>query len=82
MLPDVCMPLTTARVEEPADAVMVTEVALEDCQLRVTLWPLLIDKVLAEKVMVGATFLELLAQDDEPQMATITATKDIQRTAW
>lgn len=81
-VPDICEPLTTLRVEEPADAVMVTEFALEACQLSVTLWPLLIETVLAEKVMVGAAFFELLAQDDEPQMATIRATNEIQRTAW
>lgn len=45
--------MVTVRVEEPLLALMVTEVALVVCQLKVTLWPLVIDVVLAERVTVG-----------------------------
>jgi hypothetical protein len=79
-LPDVCEPLTTVRLEEPPDAVMITDVALKACQFSVTLWPLLIVVVLAEKVMVGAVFFELLAQEEKPQIAAIRAPQEIQRT--
>jgi hypothetical protein len=79
-LPDVCEPLTTVRLEEPADAVMVTEVALKACQFSVTLWPLLIVVVLAEKVMVGAAFFEELAHEEQPQIAAIRTPQQIQRT--
>jgi hypothetical protein len=78
-LPDVCEPLTTVR---PSDVLMVTDVALKACQFSVTLWPLLIVVVLAEKVMVGAFFLEAVAQEEQPQIAAIRATQEIQRTAW
>jgi hypothetical protein len=81
-LPDVGEPLTTVRVVEPSDAVMVTDVAFKACQLSVTLCPLLIAPVLAEKVMVGAAFWELLPHDEEPQMAASRAPQKIQRTAW
>jgi hypothetical protein len=59
---------------------MVTEVALNACQLSVTLWPLLIVVVLAEKLIVGATFFEEVAQEEQPQIAAITAPQEIQRT--
>ena len=59
---------------------MVTEAALNACQLSVTLWPLLIVVVLAEKVIVGATFFEELAQEEQPQIAAIRAPQEIQRT--
>lgn len=81
-LPDVCEPLTTVRLEEPPDAVMITDVALKACQFSVTLWPLLIVVVLAEKVMVGAAFFEVLAQEEQPQIAAIRTPQEIQRTAW
>jgi hypothetical protein len=81
-VPDVCDPLTTLRLEEPSDAVIVTDVALNACQFSVTLCPLLIEPVLAEKVMVGATFFELLAHDEEPQITAIRAPQKIQRNAW
>jgi hypothetical protein len=58
---------------------MVTEVALNACQFRVTLCPLLIEVVLAEKVMVGAAFFEELAQEEQPQIAAIRAPQEIQR---
>ena len=79
-MPDICEPLTTVRLEEPADAVIITDVALKACQFSVTLWPLLIVVVLAEKVMVGAIFFMVLAQEEKPQIAAITAPHEIQRT--
>jgi hypothetical protein len=60
--------------------VIVTEVALNACQLSVTLWPLLIVVVLAEKVIVGATFFEELAQEEQPQIAAIRAAQVTHRT--
>ena len=81
-LPDNGVPLTTVRVEEPAAAVIVTEVALKACQFRVTVWPLLIVVALAENVMVGATFgFGMLPQEIVPQIETIRAPQKIQRTA-
>ena len=77
-VPDICEPLTTVR---PSDVVMVIDVALTACQFSVTLCPLLIEPVLAEKVTVGAAFLSLLAQDEKPQMAVIRAAHEIHRTA-
>lgn len=56
MLPEVGEPETTFRVEDPAVAVMVTELALNEVQLRVTLWPVLIAFVLAEKLISGGSF--------------------------
>lgn len=44
----------SVRVELPAVAVIVTEVAFVVCQLRVTLCPALIEFTLAEKMRVGA----------------------------
>lgn len=81
-VPDVCEPLTTLRLEEPSDAVIVTDVALNACQFSVTLCPLLIEPVLAEKVIVGAAFFALLAHDEKPQIAAIRAPQEIQRTAF
>lgn len=80
MLPEVGVPETTFRVEDPAVAVIVTEVALNDVQFRVTLWPLLIAFVLAEKVIVGGTFFRP-PQAKAPQMAAINVPQEIQRTA-
>jgi hypothetical protein len=60
--------------------VIVTEVALNACQLSVTLWPLLIVVVLAEKVIVGATFFEEFAQEEQAQMAAIRAAQVTHRT--
>ena len=59
---------------------IVTEVALKACQFSVTLWPLLIVVVLAEKVIVGATFFEEFAQEEQPQIAAIRAAQVTHRT--
>lgn len=52
-LPEACELVDTVRTLEPAVAVMVTEVAFDDCQLSVTLCPLVIVLALAVKVTVG-----------------------------
>ena len=45
--------MVTVRVAEPLLAVIVTEVALVDCQVTVTAWPLVIDVALTVSVTVG-----------------------------
>jgi hypothetical protein len=60
-------------VDEPAVAVMVTAVALVDCQFRVTLWPVLSEFVLAERVMAGVVLDLEFPHEAEPQIATIRA---------
>lgn len=50
---DACALVVTVRVEEPAVAVIVTEVALALCQLRVTLCPVSIEVGLTARVTVG-----------------------------
>ena len=58
------------RVVEPAVAVMVTEVELVVCQLKVTLWPEPIDVGFAENVTVGTVeVFELVAQEEKPHRA-------------
>ncbi len=52
-LPDACELLVTVRDALPAVAVIVTDVALVDCHVRVTLCPLPIEVLLAENVSVG-----------------------------
>jgi hypothetical protein len=69
------------RLEEPADAVMVTDVALVACQLSVTLCPLLMEFVLAEKVTVGAASDFELPHEAEPYIAANKAPHEIQRNA-
>ena len=55
---------------EPAVAVMVTEVELVVCQLKVTLWPEPIDVGFAENVTVGTVeVFELVAQEEKPHRA-------------
>ena len=80
MLPEVGEPETRFRVEEPAAAVMVTDVALNAAQFRVTFWPLLMAFVFAEKVIVGGTFFRP-PQAAAPQIAAISVPQEIQRTA-
>jgi hypothetical protein len=53
-VPEACGVEATVRVELPAVAVTVTEVALVVCQLSVTLCPALIEFAFAEKTSVGA----------------------------
>ncbi len=72
--------MVTVRFVEPAVAVMVTEVELVVCQLKVTLWPEPIELGLAENVRVGTVdFFELVAQEDEPHKARRSVPHEIQR---
>ena len=61
------------RVEDPAVAVIVTEVELVDCQLKVTLCPVLMEVELAVSATVGAAGMcavpLLLPQEQAPRMA-------------
>lgn len=79
--PDACELVVSVRVEEPAVAVMVTDVALLACQLSVTLCPLVIEVGLAESVTLGAddVALEVPAQEERPQMANSRIPQEIQR---
>jgi hypothetical protein len=82
--PDACEVVVRVRVEEPAEAVIVTEVAFVACQVRVTPCPLLIDAGLAASVTLGAedeVALEEPAQDEKPQTANRRVPEEIQRTA-
>ena len=70
------------RVEEPAEAVIVTDVAFVACQVSVTLCPLLTDAGLAASVTLGAELaFEVPAQDENKQTANRRVPEDIQRTA-
>ncbi|HVG91499.1 MAG TPA: hypothetical protein VNB54_08405 [Alphaproteobacteria bacterium] len=53
MLPDACELLVTVRDAPPAAAVIVTDEAFVVCHVSVTLCPLAIEVLLAEKVRVG-----------------------------
>jgi hypothetical protein len=80
-LPESFVPLTSVRVDEPAVAVMVTAVALVDCQFKVTLWPVLSEFVLAERVTAGATFDLEFPHDAEPPITATRTPKEIQPSA-
>ena len=54
MLPVGCVAPLSVRVDDPAVAVMVTDVAFTLCQFNVTLWPALMALALAENISVGA----------------------------
>jgi hypothetical protein len=72
--------VVTVSFVEPALAVMVTEVELLACQLKVTLWPEPIDVGFAENVRVGTVdVFELVAQEEEPHMARRSVPHEIQR---
>ncbi len=74
--------MVTVRVDEPLLAVIVTEVALLACQLKVTLWPLAIDVALTERVTVGTTstgFSGLLAQEPAPHKERSKVPQEILR---
>jgi len=55
-----CELVVNVRVADPTVAVIVTEVALAECQFRVTLCPALMEFVVAEKTRVGGGFEPLL----------------------
>lgn len=79
--PDACELVVTVRVEEPAVAVMVTDVASVACQLSVTLCPLVIEVGLAASVTLGAddVAFEVPAQEERQQMANSRIPQEIQR---
>lgn len=64
----------TVRVVVPAVAVIVTELAFDDCQFRVTLWPDVIDAEVEVRDTVGdeGAALDVPAHDDKPQVARST----------
>ena len=70
----------TVRFVEPALAVIVTEVELVICQLKVTLCPEPMEVGLAEKVRDGAVdVFELVAQEQALQRARRSVPHEIQR---
>ena len=80
--PDACELVVTVRVEEPAVAVIVTDVASVDCHVSVTLCPLVIDAELAASVTLGAEVaFEGPAQEETPHTANSRVPEEIQRTA-
>jgi hypothetical protein len=82
--PDACELVVTVRVEEPAVAVIVTEVAFVARHVSATLCPPLIDAGLAASATFGADeelALEVPPQQDKPQTANSRVPDEIQRTA-
>lgn len=83
-VPEPCEVVVRVRVEDPAVAVIVTEVAFEDCQVSVTFCPALMDVGVAKRVTLGAeddVAFELLAQEEKPQTANSRNPQEIHRTA-
>lgn len=81
-VPDACELVVRVRVEEPAEAVIVTDVAFVACQVSVTLCPLLIEAGLAASVTLGAELaFDVPAQEENKQTANRRVPEDIQRTA-
>ena len=78
-LPEACELVVTVRVDEPALAVIVTEVALADCQLSVTVCPALIAPELAEKTRSGGPPLLSPLQPESANKATGIAPQVTQR---
>lgn len=65
---------------EPLLAVIVTDVALVDCQLNVTAWPLVIDVALTVSVTVGPAgtiCFGLLAQEPAPHKERTSVPQEI-----
>lgn len=79
MLPDACELVVTVRVEDPAVAVIVTDVAFTVCQFKVTLLPASIDAALAEKISVGASPLLSPVQPEKDNRASGIAPQVTQR---
>jgi hypothetical protein len=76
--------LATVRVDDPAVAVIVTDVASTLCQFKVTLWPGLIALVLAENISVGAPDLppDNPVQAHKPPIKSDVAEQPIQRISF
>ncbi|HTS07913.1 MAG TPA: hypothetical protein VMP68_20235 [Candidatus Eisenbacteria bacterium] len=83
MVPEANELVVTVRVLVPAAAVIVTESAFDDCQLRVTLWPDVMDFESADRDTVGAkgAALDVPEHEDKPHVARSTSPDKIQRTA-
>ena len=83
MLPAACELVVTVRVLAPAVAVIVTESAFDDCQLRVTLWPDVMDFEFADSDTVGVNgaALDVPEHEDKPHVARSTIPHKIQRIA-
>lgn len=71
--------VVTVRVAEPAVAVIVTEIALADCQFRVTVCPALIAPELAENTRSGGPPLLSPLQPESANKATGIAPQVTQR---
>jgi len=78
-LPEAFELVVTVRVDEPAVAVIVTDVALADCQFRVTVCPALIAPELAEKTKSGGPPLLSPLQPESANKATGIAPQVTQR---
>ena len=78
-LPVACELVVTVRVAEPALAVIVTEVALADCQFSVTDCPALIAPELAENTRSGGPPLLSPLQPESANRATGIAPQVTQR---
>lgn len=83
-VPDAWALVVTVRVEDPAAAVIVTDVAFVLCQLSVTLCPVSIDAGLTTRLMVGFAgggggVLARPAQPLKPAIATDRHPKTMQR---
>lgn len=78
-LPVACELVVTVRVDEPAVAVMVTELALALCQLSVTVCPALIAPELAENTRSGGPPLLRPLQPESANRATGIAPQVTQR---
>lgn len=83
-VPDACDVVVMVRVEDPAVAVIVTEVALEVFHVSVTACPALMDAGVAVSVTLGAeddVAFELPAQEEKLQTANSRDPQQIQRIA-
>lgn len=78
-LPEGCELVVTVRVDEPAVAVIVTEVALAVCQFSVTVWPASIAPELAENTRLGASALLSPVHPENDNKATGIAPQVTQR---
>ena len=80
--PDTCELVVRVRVEEPAEAVIVTDDAFAVCHVSMTLWPLLIEAGLAASVTLGAELaVEGPAHEEKPHTANRRLPHEIQRKA-
>ena len=79
MLPEASELVVSVRVDEPAVAVIVTEVAFTACQVRVTLCPASMAAALAEKTSEGGSEPLTPLQPDSDSNATGTEAQITQR---